>query len=75
MWNVFTTKMIIPLQTVPVFLTEDEAQMFLKFQKHFHFFQVLEEHKAFDIRSGSITLKFDNNGQIKIVEKKEFFEV
>lgn len=37
--------------------------------------KLLESVKAFDIKSGSITIHFNGNGQIVNIEKKEYFKV
>jgi hypothetical protein len=65
--------MIIELQTIPIYLTEHEAKMFLKFQKHFKLFELLEEKKAFDIKHGTVTIDFNGDGDIKGISKKQFF--
>ncbi len=62
-----------PLPTTTIFLTEEEAVRFVQFQKHYSLIKFLESIKAFDIRGGSVTLHFNNLGEIKGVEKKEFF--
>lgn len=67
--------MIINVQTTPVYLTEEEAKMFLQFQKHFTLIGLLESVKAFDIKSGSVTLHFNALGEIKGVDKREHFMV
>jgi hypothetical protein len=72
--SVSKKQMITNIVTTPVFLSEEEARLFLSFQKHHHLIGLLESIKAFDIRGGSITIKFDNEGKIKVVEKKEYFE-
>ena len=61
------------LKTITVFLTEDEAKQFLKFQKHRNLIGLLESIKAFDIRGGSVTLHFREDGTIRCVDKKEVF--
>lgn len=63
------------LLKIPIFLTEEEAKQFLNFQKHYNIVGLLESVKAFDIKSGSVTIHFNSAGQIKGVEKKEFFSV
>lgn len=37
--------------------------------------KLLESIKAFDMKSGSITIHFNSNGQIVNIERKEFFKV
>jgi len=56
-------------------LTEDEAKLFLEFQKRFAFVQLLDSIKAFQMKSGSITIHFDSFGQIASVDKQEHYRV
>jgi len=65
--------MIVELQTIPIYLTEHEAKMFLKFQKHFALFDLMEKERVFDITHGSVTLEFNGDGEIKGISKKQFF--
>lgn len=52
-------------------LTENEALMFIQFQKRYSFMQLLENMGAFDIKDGSIHIHFDRIGRILSVDKKE----
>lgn len=61
------------MPTTPVYLTEEEARMFVKFQKHYAFMEALESIKAFNIRNGSVTIHFNSLGEIKSLDKKEFY--
>ncbi len=54
-------------------LTELEAQQFIRFQKHRTLIELLESIKAFDIRSGSVTINFSKLGEIVSVEKQEHY--
>lgn len=58
-----------------VFLNDDEALAFIQFQKHYALVKLLESIKAFDIRGGSITIHFGTMGEIKTVDKHEYFRV
>lgn len=49
-------------------LTPEEALLFIQFQKRFSFMQMLESVGAFDIRSGSVEIHFDNLGGIGSVD-------
>ena len=60
---------------IKVELSEEEAKMFVKFQKHFAFVQLLESIKAFDMKSGSLTINFDGFGQIVSIQKLEHYKV
>lgn len=61
------------ITTIPVFLTEDDAKQFVSFQKHRALIGLLESIKAFDVKAGSVTIHFGSEGEIKTVEKHEFF--
>lgn len=59
----------------PIFLTPEEAILFVQFQKHFALVQLLESIKAFDIKNGSVTLHFDSYGKIASIDKNEHLRV
>lgn len=60
-------------QTI-ITLSEQEALLFIEFQKRHAFFKLLESVGAFNIRSGSIKINFDSLGCIGSVEKMEYFK-
>lgn len=49
-------------------LTPEDALLFMQFQKRYAFIQLLESVGAFDIKSGHITIHFDNLGGIGSVD-------
>ena len=51
-----------------VYLTDDEALLFVQYQKRYAFMKILEDLGAFDLKSGSLTLHFDNLGGIGSVD-------
>jgi hypothetical protein len=63
------------LQTIPVFMTEEEAKQFLMFQKSRTLIELLEHMGAFKLKNASITLHFDHAGVIKTVTKDETFHL
>lgn len=65
--------MIINLETIPVYLTNEEANLFVKFQRHHNLIAYMENVKAFGMRNGSVTIHFNSLGEIKSIEKKEMF--
>ena len=65
--------MIVELPRTPIFLTEHEIAMFLLFQKHYKLFEKLEEIGAFDIRGGQVTIHFNNESELRGIEKKQFY--
>jgi len=56
-----------------IYLTNEEALLFIEFQKRYAFIKLLESIGAFDLRSGSITIHFDALGAIGSVDKQEHF--
>lgn len=58
-----------------VYLTEEDAKLFVQFQKRYAFMQLLDSIHAFDLKGGSITIHFDGIGQIASVEKKEHYKL
>ena len=65
---------MIDLPTIPVFLTEHEQETFLMFRKYQDIIELLEECDFLNMRNGSITLKLNNKGIIKVAQKTEFYE-
>ncbi len=49
-------------------MTEDEARLFVAFQKRRVFMELLESVDAFSIKGGSITIHFDNLGGVGSVD-------
>jgi len=58
-------------QTTTIFLTPLQATQFLEFQKNHAMFIFLLQNKVFDIRNGSATIHFDNNGVIGKIERND----
>ncbi len=56
-----------------IYLTQDEAMLFIEFQKRYAFMKLLESIGAFDLRSGSVTIHFDSLGGIGSIDKQEHF--
>lgn len=63
------------IETTAVYLTEEQAKLFIEFQKRFAFLKLLESIQGFDIKNGSITISFDSVGKISSVEKKEHYRL
>ena len=62
-------------QVIAVNLNEHDAELFLKFQKHFALIDMLEQVGAFNIRDGSIRIHFNHQGDIGVIEKQETFRL
>lgn len=52
-------------------LTNQEAEQFIEFRKHYYLFELLKTVGAFDIKNGSVTINFNYLGQAKSVNKIE----
>jgi len=49
-------------------LNDADAQLFLEFRR-------LQSTGVFDVKNGSVTLHFDNQGNVRMVEKKEMLRL
>lgn len=56
------------MDNITVYLTPEDAQLFLQFQKRYLFMKVLENIGVFDLKSGSIEIHFTNLGEIGSVD-------
>lgn len=54
-------------------LTDIEAKSFIRFQKHRAIIELLESVKAFDVKSGSVTIHFNSFGGIVSITKEEHY--
>lgn len=54
-------------------LTPEDAELFIKFQKRYSFIKLMESVGAFDIKSGSMRVNFDNSGGIGSIEVLKHF--
>ena len=63
----------IVLPTVAIYVTDEEAKRFVMFQKHYAIIGLLDSVGAFDIKSGSIKLNFNDKGMISTIEKNEVY--
>lgn len=60
---------------IQIDLTLEDAELFKRFQQRYLFMQLLESVKAFDIRSGSLEVHFNAQGEIAMVEKHECYKI
>lgn len=58
----------------PIYLSPEDTVVFQKFQRHYTLIGLLDSVGAFDIRSGSVTINFDAQGQIGSVDKHVHFK-
>jgi len=58
-------------ELITIYLTETDAQKFLKFQQNYDTFMLLVERGVFNIHSGSAILDFDNAGKISTIRRAD----
>lgn len=63
----------IVLPTTAIYITEEEAKRFVTFQKHYALIGLLDSLGAFDIKSGSIKINFNDKGMVSTIEKNEVY--
>ena len=63
----------IKLDKIAIYLTEQEALLFVEFQKQYALIRALESIGAFKVKSGSVTIHFDSNGLIGSLDKYEHY--
>lgn len=56
------------MDTIKIELTENEAQLFVLFQKHHAIIQVLETCGFFDMKNGSVEIHKDYDGNVKVAK-------
>lgn len=54
-------------------LSTEQAEQFIDFQKYYTLFGLLNSINAFDIKDGNVTINFNHMGEIKTVEKHEYY--
>ncbi len=54
---------------IALFVPDEEAKKFILFQKHYAVFSVLLEQGVFDSKSSSVTLHFDQSGELGAIDK------
>lgn len=62
------------MQTTTLQLSEQDALVFVKFQRHHALVMLLDSIGAFDLKSGSVTINFDATGRIGSVDKFQHFK-
>jgi hypothetical protein len=56
-------------------LTPEEAKLFIQFQKRYLFMQLLESLGVFNVKSGYVTIHFDNLGGIGSVDIQRHYKL
>ncbi len=65
----------LAFQPVKVELSQGDAMLFVKFQKHHALISLLESMQAFDITNGSVEIHFDNLGRIGSIDKHQHYRL
>lgn len=56
-------------------MTPEETKLFIEFQKRYAFVKLMESINAFDVKSGSVTIHFNNLGEIASVDKQQHYRL
>lgn len=56
-------------------LSEADAKLFIEYQKRYAFVKLLESVGAFDLKSGTLTVNFNNVGEIGSVEVHKHYRI
>lgn len=59
------------MDQIAVYLTTEEAQQFIEFQKYYDKFSTLKQAGVLDMHSESLMIHIDNAGTIRKIEKLE----
>lgn len=55
------------MKDVALFLSEEEAKMFISFQKNRKLFDMLDKEKALGLSNSSIEIHFDVEGNVRVI--------
>jgi len=62
-------------EQIPVYITPDEAVLFVRFQQRFAFMKAMEDIGAFNLKNGSVEVHFDALGRVAKIDKHEHYKV
>lgn len=57
---------------ITIFATDETARKFLLFQEYFEVFNLMLEKKVFEQKKAAVTLHFDHNGTLQVIERADF---
>lgn len=60
---------------IKVELSPEDAVLFKEYMKRYAFMKLLESIGAFNMKSGSLVVHFDNLGQIASIDKQEHYRL
>lgn len=56
-------------------LTPEDAALFIQFQKRYAFMNLMESLGAFKIKSGYVTVHFDNMGEVGSIDVQQHYRL
>lgn len=59
----------------PVYLTPEDCQLFVQFQKRYAFMKLLESLNVFSLRSANVVINFNNLGEIMSVDIQQHYKL
>jgi hypothetical protein len=59
-------------ENIKIYATDETARLFLLFQQHYDVFKTLIDSGALNQRNASVTLHFDNDGTLKVIQRADF---
>ena len=62
-------------QTTTLYLTPEDALLFVQYQKRHCLIDILEKLKVFDIRNGSVEIHFGDIGEVRKVDLHQHHKV
>lgn len=59
------------MNEIAIYLTQDEAEEFKEFQKHYEIFTLLINKNVFDQKNSSVTMHFDHQGTLRTIQRAD----
>lgn len=59
------------METIAVYIPDEDANKFLLFQQHFEPFSIMLDSGVFEIKNGSAVLHFDSNGTLQAINRAD----
>ncbi len=59
------------MNDLALYIPDEEAQKFILFQKHYDTFMTLVESGVFDQKNGTVTIHFDAQGVIQVLQRAD----
>ncbi len=56
------------MDLIKIEITEEDAKLFTEFQRRYIFMKMLESVDAFEIKNGSVTIHFNNLGEVGSID-------